>query len=89
MDLFSAINLLCRVHLRETDDDKGYAVFPGAVPHPGYDENHYCEAWGEMRHHVKYGRLTAEHPGRGQAADDELRRDRKASNGSKPAGDAT
>jgi hypothetical protein len=70
MDLFSAINLLCRVHLRETDDDQGYAVFSGAVPHPGYDENHYCEAWGEMRHHIKYGRL-AQHPGSGQPADDE------------------
>jgi len=78
MDLFSAINLLCHVHLRETDDDRGYAVFSGAGRQPGYDENHYCEAWGEMRRHVKYGRLTP-HPGNGQAADDELRRARMAS----------
>jgi hypothetical protein len=80
MDLFSAITLLCRVHLRETDDDKGYAIFPGAVPHPGYDANHYGEAWAEMRHHVKYGRST-QPPVRGQTADDERRRAGLAGNG--------
>lgn len=47
MDLIQAIDILCRVHLRE-DPDFGYVVEMGATPRPFEGHDRYAEAWGAL-----------------------------------------
>jgi len=56
MTLQDALRLLAEVHTHD-DDQTGFVVDMGAVPHSGYHSAHYVEAWAEVR---KAAKLTVE-----------------------------